>query len=313
VTVLFAYGGGANSIKAFTSNPATDPHSLGGWCFVTSLTNVNELFEMNSTVGGFSFIGGGTGSGVGAGQVMFRLSNSTGSANTDIFATCSQNAWHHVFMTYDGTTFRTYVDGVPTGTATPGYGTRTGTWDLSEIGPCDATLSDAVFYTAALSAADVLELYARRQPIRRNNIMGSYPMFADTSATWGKDYSGLANDLTVTGTLNAGLLQPPAQWSGGGLLVVSGALNFNIPSTGGVRTDGSATMTASAALLPSGQTATAGTATLLMSAPVVATGGARTDGSVVMTSNVVIPPPQSGGIFDPRRIVKKPWRNMRSP
>lgn len=80
----------------------------------------------------------------------------------------SATGWHHLVVTWDGTTLRTYIDGVAGATAAPVGGATTMT-GATLIGSFDTTtlflngsVSEVVVYPAALSAARVTAHYAAR-------------------------------------------------------------------------------------------------------------------------------------------------------
>jgi hypothetical protein len=308
MSVLLTYSGGANKLTASPgSPPASDPHTIAGWCFPTSATNFNEQVEINLSGGGISVLAGGA-SGT---NICWRMSDATFAAFTDLTAVVSLSTWHHVCGTYDGTTMRLYVDGLQVSTATPGYGSRAGTWGVCAVGPTDGTVSDAVFYSAALSAADVFELFARRQPERRTNLEMSYPLFTGSAARL-IDYSGKARSLALTGSAADGTVNPPASWgTTHPMLIQSGAVA--ITATGGVQVSGAAAMTAAAALNASGGVLVSGSAAMTMLAQLQASGGVLVNGLAVMTSNAPSAPADPVGVYDPRHIVKKPWGPMRAP
>ena len=80
-------------------------------------------------------------------------------------------AWHHVAVTWDGTTIRMYVDGAASGTGTPGGAISTSSTTDITVGNARATSSDlnygvngvgvdeVAFYGSALSAARILAHY----------------------------------------------------------------------------------------------------------------------------------------------------------
>ena len=245
MSILFSSYNGANFLDDTSLSPTTawGNRTMAAWVYVTSLTNLNECVECGSANGAFMFIGGGSANSTTSGNISFRLTNATGSANSDIFATCSQNAWHHCAITWDGTTQRTYVDGVATGTATPSY-TSTGNWSYTEVGPMAGTVDNAVFYAAALTAEEIKSLYATRLPKRRANLIAHYPLFANGASVRVLDYSGNGNNLTEHGTIANGDLHAPAPWgaaphwafiqSGGPIDLGAGAAAATSAATGAV-------------------------------------------------------------------------------
>lgn len=103
-------------------------------------------------------------------QLTFRVTTGTG-VSTNIFASNLNNAWQHLAMTYDGSTFSAYTNGIlaattksPTITAVGtnvggiffnAYGQDGGAFYKYMIGVID----DCRFYNRALNAASIAALY----------------------------------------------------------------------------------------------------------------------------------------------------------
>jgi hypothetical protein len=126
--------------------------------------------------------------------------------------TVNNNSWHFVVATYDGTTWRTYVDSVAGATNSPSTNTTGGNLkigtrqDLTQY--FSGTIDDVRIYNRALSANDVANLYTAGRTTRNtspttlltNGLVG-YWTFDGHTVNWGSntvaDVSGNGN----TGTL----------------------------------------------------------------------------------------------------------------
>lgn len=152
-----------------------------------------------------------------------------GTAYTMNFGAVSTGVWHHYACTWSGTQFDTYLDGVA-GANTATTLTPVGNWTTLGIGggglggpPTGVAgqMESAVVYTAYLSAAEIQRLYAQRRPAQRANLLAFYPL--DAGAGRVRDFSGVGNDLTATGTPIDGTSNPPVSWGTGSHRYVSPA------------------------------------------------------------------------------------------
>lgn len=307
--VTIAYGVGANLLSVSPGSPPnTDPHSIVGWCNPSSVANFNEQVEINTSSGGVSVLASTSATA----EIAWRMSNSTFSAFTDLTANVNVNEWHHVCGTYDGTTMRLYVDGVAGPTATPGYGTRTGTWAQCQIGPTDGTVEFAHFFSAAITAQDVAALYGLKWPPRRTaNLEMSYPLYNGTALRL-VDFSGKGRNLTLTGAASDATIAAPAPWMIQQLQYARQASSFNIDGQGSTLTSGTAAMTASAPIPAAGLTLVSGAAAMSAAAQLPAAGVTLCNGVAIMTSDIPVPtlPGTPSTYFDPRRKNYRPWKPM---
>jgi hypothetical protein len=146
--------------------------------------SVISVFANNSSVSGLRF------DGAVADEPFPRMS-----------AYASTAVWSHVAMTYDGTTLRTYLNGVLVGTGAS-TSTSVGTTAAGDVqlwagGTHRAVFCDAVFYSRALAASELLDLANIRRPQNLAGCFGWYPEFGDTVVT---DHSGNGNALSIIGT-----------------------------------------------------------------------------------------------------------------
>lgn len=90
--------------------------------------------------------------------------------------------WHHYVITGDGSTTKLYVDGIYIGSAkkyVPLTGTILyingwGSWNGAGVYRGDWSISDLRFYSTALSAEDIKELYQQSASLTNNGILLSY-------------------------------------------------------------------------------------------------------------------------------------------
>jgi hypothetical protein len=191
------------------------------------------------------------------------------------------NTWVHVAVKWASNVLTAYVNGVNIGTAAAAITTPL-TLNYLECGFSDSVLSDVCYYAAALTDAEVSELYAQRQPKRRANLFAYYPCFFGSRTA---DFSGQGNTATENGTLTDPAITPPVQWTGGRpqrIYVPVTAITI-VPS-GVVNVTGAAALTAAAGLAPTGSTQVTGSAAMTKAAGLAATGATQATGSATMTS-----------------------------
>lgn len=128
------------------------------------------------------------------GTSTFNVANMTGAYG-------STTAWVHMGATYDGTTIRTYVNGVASGTI-PSTTTLIAAGAATVImvgGQITAEVADVVMHRRALTAAEMNQIAIARFPMnRRSDMVGWWPMFDPTSLTQaGLDMSTIGNHLTL--------------------------------------------------------------------------------------------------------------------
>jgi hypothetical protein len=97
----------------------------------------------------------------GVGTTIFDSETPGGSPNSFTGPVIALGTWHHLAMTWDGTTKRGYVDGVPIGSSVTDIGRNTEAFTLgSERGGyhLNGTVDDAVYYRRALSPTEIMQL-----------------------------------------------------------------------------------------------------------------------------------------------------------
>ena len=278
-----------NSVNAITNAPgAASPLTISTWYHASAFGNVHQAVSFGTN--DFDFlcvIEVDTG-----GQVRgYVVKGSTAQTINTASTALSTATWYHLAVTWDGTTVRLYVNGAEaannTGTITSQPAITYMECGYVASGSDVTTIQDVTYWSAALTASQVQELYAQRQPKRRSNLVAHYPMW--TGGTNTVDYSGNANNGIQNGTVADGTITAPAKWAGGRpqrIYIASGATN--ITAAGTTQTTGTATMTASAGLAAAGTTQTTGTASMTASAGLAAAGTTRTTGSAAMTITYAI-------------------------
>lgn len=187
---------------------AVGANTLAAWVRFDNLSATYEVLEINDS-GGAPFASAILLSG---NQIEYIQRNAAG-AGLGLLSvtTVAINTWYHVALTWDGTTLRGYLNGVEEVNGTGLAGAR-GNWADLQFGPTLGYLSDGVFYTAALTPEQIVQLYRRRLPGRRDNIFAHLPTFAG-AANRRLDYSGLGHHFTDNATPTDSTVAPPqAGW-----------------------------------------------------------------------------------------------------
>ena len=130
----------------------------------------------------------------------------TASTNVDsVLATATINRWQHFVVTYDGSIFRSYLNGVTTGTAswTEGLGNNTQTFYIGKIwaGVFNGLMNNLKVYQKTLSVSDVTQNYYQG-PVVTGSISGSY--YANNLVSY---VSGSTNTYNLSANIISGSLQ----------------------------------------------------------------------------------------------------------
>lgn len=197
------------------------------------------------------------------GFLTFNTANITGAYG-------STSAWVHIGVTYDGTTIRTYVDGVASGTvASASTLIASGTADFIGCGgPFTGDMADVVMFSRALSAADMLTLANQRQPMQRlGDCFGWYPMIETSSlSNAGLDFSGTGNHCTLqsSGANNpaASSVSVPELWAPRAPLILLRQGPLAIDGSGNVSVSASGAVSEAAALTGNGQSSVSASAAI---------------------------------------------------
>lgn len=234
-------------------------NTIAVWFNVTALTANHEMIEINdSGTGGFaSAIEYDTG----LPGLVFLQRDGAG-AGPSFSVAITANVWTHAALTWDGTNLRAYINGVQVSSATGSAVTR-GNWGGLQVGPGNGQLQDAVFYDAALSAAEIMDLYRSRYPKRRANLQIHLPIFNGTAARV-LDYSGNANNFNNNNAPTDGTSAPGVGWGTGRTRVILPATTGGTPITadGLTQCTGSAVMGITYNLTANGLTQCNGAAAL---------------------------------------------------
>ena len=196
-----------------------DAYSLGGWIKAkwASHTTYETLFcssnNVGNTAGTFLDIPGQT--------VRFSDNGCWGDSYTGYTNSWSDDTWHFLLGTYDGSNMRLYVDGVLVDTSTSGctgtsaenlfIGARKDGSGVQHLTTGD--ISDTFIFTKALSATEITDLYNEGR--NYNPFSGSSPQFSVTAKDFWSDasinsfwaYIDGTNYTTTNGTVNTALYQ----------------------------------------------------------------------------------------------------------
>ena len=109
--------------------------------------------------------------------LRWEVSVTAGTYVDSVLATATINRWQHFVVTYDGSIFRTYLNGVATGTVSwaPGLGDNTQTFYIGKFwaGVFNGLMNNLKLYQKTLSASDAAQNYYGG-PIVTGSISGSY-------------------------------------------------------------------------------------------------------------------------------------------
>jgi glucose/arabinose dehydrogenase len=190
---------GANDAVGMASPGITGPFTIELWAYLTGKGSTGATGY--ATLVGYNYTH----------RILWDTSGSSGKLLTQFdgnffsTGTPTQNAWHHIVYTWDGTTERFYIDGAPSGS----HATTKPTWNAAfSLGSYDGTnymfkgrLDEAALYNGALSATQVSAHYAARTSSASCSAIGGAtsanytPVAADVGTTL---------SVTVTATNSAG-------------------------------------------------------------------------------------------------------------
>jgi len=144
--VLFPSGAAPRTVASWVRIDSYASDNSGIWHMGTNDTNLDFSLETFTTVGTVTFNGW--------------------NADFDFTIPSDPNGWHHIAVTYDGTTVSGYVDGQFRNSGdfslnTTNNGLRLGGQRMNNSNNSfDGALDDVRIYSRALSATDVNELYS---------------------------------------------------------------------------------------------------------------------------------------------------------
>jgi len=176
-----------NSNGYFDFDGSDDDVNLGPTNTLYSGSSISweVLFNSDSTSGYRALFGNGSASppyialhlNVGSMQLRFEAAPGAGPFVDSVLATATINRWQHFIVTYDGTIFRSYLNGVATGTTsfTQALGNNAQTFYIGRFwaGLFNGLMEKFRIYQKTLSAADASQNYYGG-PIVTGSITGLY-------------------------------------------------------------------------------------------------------------------------------------------
>lgn len=186
--------------------------AIGGTTSRTMAAWVRKTTSSDAGICELNYGGGTWGTSIStfAGDLFLTEFNDVGGVNVQYtLAGYVVNTWYHLAITYDGTNARFYVNGALVQTsAWSSAGAPSGTnW---VFGQQNVDLQDIAVYNAQLSDAEISQLYRRRLPSRRTNLLAYYPLHPGSGRT--VDYSGVGKTLTSAGSPSDTSSAPQANW-----------------------------------------------------------------------------------------------------
>ena len=164
--------------------------------------NFNDMFGMGLTNGRLSNYVGNT-----SGATGFTLSTNP----------INDNIWHHCFLTFDGSTLRSYIDGSLNATIegittwTSNILKKIGRYDTSAIRYFDGILSNMAVWNSDLTASQAREVYNEGLPSDLNTFSGPAPtawwklgegVSYDGTYIYARDYIGNNHGVSAASTLD---------------------------------------------------------------------------------------------------------------
>lgn len=176
-----------NSNGYFDFDGSDDNVNLGPTNTLYSGSNISweVLFNSDTTSGYRALFGNGAASppyialhlNIGSMQLRFEAAPGAGPFVDSVLATATINRWQHFIVTYDGTIFRSYLNGVATGTTsfTQALGNNAQTFYIGRFwaGYFNGLIEKFRIYQKTLSAADATQNYYGG-PIVTGSLSGSY-------------------------------------------------------------------------------------------------------------------------------------------
>ena len=204
-----------NSNGWFDFDGSDDDVNLGTTNTLYSGSNISweVLFNSDSTSGYRALFGNGYASppyialhlNVGSMQLRFEAAPSAGPFVDSVLATATINRWQHFVVTYDGSIFRSYLNGVATGTTsfTQALGNNTQTFYIGRFwaGLFNGLMDKFRIYQKTLSAADAIQNYYQG-PVVTGSISGSY--YANNLVSY---VTGSTNTYNLSANIISGSLQ----------------------------------------------------------------------------------------------------------
>ena len=224
-----------NSNGWFDFDGSDDDVNLGVTNTLYSGSNISweVLFNSDSTTGYRALFGNANTAppyvalhlSTGTMGLRWEVSVTAGTYVDSVLATATINRWQHFVVTYDGSIFRTYLNGVATGTVswTQGLGNNTQTFYIGRFwaGLFNGLMEKFRIYQKTLSAADAIQNYYGGPIVTSGLIFavdaGNLVSYPKTGTSW-YNLTG-----SVDGTLTNGPTFSPAD---GGELIFDGTDDY---------------------------------------------------------------------------------------
>jgi hypothetical protein len=178
-----------NGASASTNyDTLSDGFTIATWVYLNGYVNLAAALENGSTTANCSLAFSSTG------QIRL-MGRSSGGAQTHVSSTLPLGKWKHVTGTYDGSTFRVYVDGKLVSSAansftiaSPAGNLTLGAARAGTAAYLNGRLHDVRFYNRAIGADEVADLYG---------LVGQWKL-DETTGTTAADSSGAGNNGVYT-------------------------------------------------------------------------------------------------------------------
>jgi concanavalin A-like lectin/glucanase superfamily protein len=246
-------------LRAGNQGIAFSSVTLSVWARLDDTAFDYECIEINNSNGSVFFTAAIT---VFSGSWAFHITNSAGTRVSYLGPAVSTNTWVHLALTFNGTTMVSYINGVQVDSRAGPAGPY-GNWADVQVGPALGYLQDGLFFSRALTAGEIAQLYGARLPrCSTANLELWAPCFPGSGRL--DDYSGNNRDFSNGGTPTdpgSTIPLPPVGWGGSrARVVLAASTGTPIAAAGSTVTTGTATLTKTVAITAAGLTQSVGTA-----------------------------------------------------
>jgi hypothetical protein len=206
-----------DALSRTASLPASNLYTASFWFFWDADNGVHDtLFNHGLTTFtvGYDFLSIDAGfAGPPANSLYLESPGSSARGNVVV----TTLTWHHLAIVRNGSLVNVHLDGAAASPTQTIARTDTPTLmrfglDLTGAEPLRGRMAAIKVWEAALSFAEIMNERWCYQPVRRANLGGFWPCVNQVVASSAIDYSGLARDFTIGGTLDL-VDGPPIAWS----------------------------------------------------------------------------------------------------